>query len=133
MNEGIVDRVRKIIDHYGISVSAFANALGVQRSSVSHILSGRNNPSLDFVMKLMQAYPEVNLYWLLNGLGNFLKDDNIPIAPTPEKSKNTVDNPSLSDVGDEILTPNNHRPTQIVIFYSDGSFASFNPKKSKDL
>ena len=57
--------------YYNLSASAFADKIGVQRSGISHILSGRNKPSLEFVMKLHSYFPEVSLYWLLNGKGEF--------------------------------------------------------------
>jgi predicted transcriptional regulator len=60
-------RLQNVIDYYDETASGFAEKIGVQRSSISHVLSGRNKPSLDFVMKVLQAYPEVELYWLLNG------------------------------------------------------------------
>ena len=66
-NEAFKTRLEKIISYYDLSAAAFADAIGVQRSSISHLLSGRNKPSLDFVLKVIQQYPEVNLYWLLNG------------------------------------------------------------------
>ena len=71
-------RLQKVIDFYDETASSFAEKIGVQRSSISHILSGRNKPSLDFVMKILQAYPEVELYWLLNGKGSFPKTVNSP-------------------------------------------------------
>ena len=57
------------MDYYNESASSFAEKIGVQRSSISHILSGRNKPSLDFVLKVLSSFPEVELYWLLNGKG----------------------------------------------------------------
>ena len=70
-NQEFTDRLKKIITHYQLTASLFADKVGVQRSSISHILSGRNKPSLDFVMKVLNTYPEVELYWLLNGKGHF--------------------------------------------------------------
>ena len=65
-NEEFTKRLQKVIDFYGESASSFAEKIGVQRSSISHILSGRNKPSLDFVLKVLSAFPEVELYWLMN-------------------------------------------------------------------
>ena len=65
------ERLEQILSHYEMTASAFADAIGVQRSSISHLLSGRNKPSLDFVLKVVREFPEVNLYWLLNGKGVF--------------------------------------------------------------
>ena len=61
-------RLEKIIDFYGETASSFAEKIGVQRSSISHILSGRNKPSLDFVLKILDTYPEVELYGVLKGI-----------------------------------------------------------------
>jgi len=69
-NEEFVIRLRKVIDFYDETASSFAENIGVQRSSISHILSGRNKPSLDFVLKVLSAYPDVELYWLLNKIGS---------------------------------------------------------------
>ena len=66
-----IKRLQIIIDYYQLSAATLADKIDVQRSSISHLLSGRNKPSLDFVLKLIKQFPEINLYWLLNGLGNF--------------------------------------------------------------
>ncbi|MDX1316792.1 MAG: helix-turn-helix transcriptional regulator, partial [Xanthomarina gelatinilytica] len=66
-NEEFSKRLQKVMDYYNESASSFAEKIGVQRSSISHILSGRNKPSLDFVLKVLSSFPEVELYWLLNG------------------------------------------------------------------
>ncbi|WP_370098658.1 helix-turn-helix domain-containing protein, partial [Xanthomarina gelatinilytica] len=68
-NEEFSKRLQKVMDYYNESASSFAEKIGVQRSSISHILSGRNKPSLDFVLKVLSSFPEVELYWLLNGKG----------------------------------------------------------------
>ena len=60
-----------------ISAAQFADEIGVQRSSVSHILTGRNNPSLDIILKILQRFPEINSDWILTGNGAMLKSDNV--------------------------------------------------------
>lgn len=86
-NEEFTKRLKKIIDYYGESASSFAEKIGVQRSSISHILSGRNKPSLEFVLKVLSAFPEVELYWLMNGKGKFPVEKNVEAKierqPTP--------------------------------------------------
>ncbi|WP_417876015.1 helix-turn-helix domain-containing protein [Winogradskyella sediminis] len=119
-------RLQKIIDYYSESASSFAEKIGVQRSSISHILSGRNKPSLDFVMKVLSTYPEVELYWLMNGKGDFPSKPKIsesPLSNTPE-TKTTPPQPDLniashSDSDQEI--------DKIVIFYKNGTFKSYKP------
>lgn len=113
-------RLQKIIDFYDETASGFAEKIGVQRSSISHILSGRNKPSLDFVMKVLHSYPEVELYWLLNGKGNF---------PTAETQISKTQNPQLNLKVENTNNPQelNSEIEKIVIFYKDGTFKSYNP------
>ncbi|UJH91795.1 helix-turn-helix transcriptional regulator [Antarcticibacterium sp. 1MA-6-2] len=96
-------RLQKILEYYDISAATFADAIDVGRSSISHILSGRNKPSLDFVLKIVQAYPEVELYWLLNGKGSFPSKGNTSVPsekanqPTPNTSTSSAIQEKLSD------------------------------------
>jgi len=116
------------MDHYGLSVSAFADEIGVQRSSISHLLNGRNRPSLDFVMKLIAAYPEVNLYWLLKGEGSFpwreqkeIRDET-PKEPSSKKERLKEVSKTEASVGDG-------EATTIVMLFGDGSFRAFDRKR----
>ena len=87
--EAFGKRIEKIMNHYSISASSFADAMGVGRSSISHILSGRNKPSLDFVMRIIEAYPEVSLQWLLYNEGTFPLSSNIKISEASVPSSST--------------------------------------------
>ncbi len=111
-------RLKEVIAYYGESASSFSEKIGVQRSSISHILSGRNKPSLEFVMKVLTNFPEVELYWLLNGNGSFPKKDNHQdnTHPTPI---NQISAPI------EANKNSNRKIDRIIIFYTDGSFESF--------
>ena len=108
-SEAFKERLGLILSHYELSAAAFADAIGVQRSSISHVLSGRNKPSLDFILKVVQRYPEVNLYWLLNGKGSF-----------PERKSETNPPPAAAPARGNAID-------KIVIFYTDGTFAEFTP------
>ncbi|MBO3116885.1 helix-turn-helix transcriptional regulator [Winogradskyella sp. DF17] len=113
-------RLQKVIDYYDETASSFAEKIGVQRSSISHILSGRNKPSLDFVMKVLHAYPRVELYWLLNGKGQFPDSNAISDFPSSnEESDNS--NPKT------VEKKPNKSIEKIVIFYKDGTFKSYKP------
>jgi len=112
-NEAFAKRLQKVIDFYGESASSFAEKIGVQRSSISHILSGRNKPSLDFIMKVLSSYPEVELYWLLNGKGIFPAMQQSPtkvLENTPQITSKEIKEKTIE---------------RIVIFYEDGSFKNF--------
>lgn len=82
--DDFVKRLEIILDYYGLNASSFADKIGVQRSSMSHLLSGRNKPSLDFVLKILDVFPEVDLYWILNGKGNFPKNEEEIVNSKPE-------------------------------------------------
>lgn len=128
--EEFTKRLKIIIDHYSISAAIMAEKMDVQRSSISHILSGRNKPSLDFVMKVLTAFPEVELYWLLNGTGTFPKDSNTTFkkatpAPIQESEVKTIPQPSVEN--NSIVVKNESEIERIVVFYKDGTFKNYTP------
>lgn len=106
-------RLQEVMDYYGETASSFSEKIGVQRSSISHILSGRNKPSLDFVMKILDSFPEIELYWLLNGKGSFPNSDS--------KSLDT----RQSEIISAVKSSSDKTIEQIVIFYSDGTFRTY--------
>ena len=65
----MIDRINLILRAKNITAKQFAEEIGIQPSGMSHILSGRNNPSLDFVTKVVRRYPEIDTNWLLLGKG----------------------------------------------------------------
>ena len=134
--EKFASRLNKILEYYDISAAAFADKIEVGRSSISHILSGRNKPSLDFVMKVVKSFPEVELYWLLNGKGKF------PAISDSVSSEEVISNQEQnSDPSNSVAPPSQNISQQIipqvpagkpgkeiqkiVIFYKDGSFEAF--------
>jgi transcriptional regulator with XRE-family HTH domain len=122
-NADFAKRLQKVIDFYGESASSFAEKIGVQRSSISHILSGRNKPSLDFILKIMASYPEVELYWLLNGKGSFPNKDTSQSI----QNKGMVKEPVQESMISKTLKQRQQEKTidKIIIFYTDGSFKSY--------
>ena len=63
-------RIRKWLDLNNQKASELAMNIGVNRATISHILSGRNKPSIDFLEKLLYVYPNINANWLITGVGN---------------------------------------------------------------
>ena len=61
------NRIQKIIDKQGIPLNAFAQEIGVNRSTVSHILTGRNKPSVEVLQKILKRFPELSSDWLFVG------------------------------------------------------------------
>ena len=123
-------RLQKILDYYSISAAELSNQIKFNRSTISHLLSGRNKPSLDFVMRILQKYPEVELYWLLNGKGSFpsIVKKSAPIDTTTTSEAIKIEsilpsNRHLTEVASCSL--NNPDVDQIVIFFKDGTFKSY--------
>ncbi|KRP27539.1 MAG: DNA-binding protein [Cryomorphaceae bacterium BACL22 MAG-120619-bin32] len=106
------NRLKKIMDYYDLSAAVLADKISVQRSSISHLLSGRNKPSLDFVLKITSIFKDIDLQWLINGNGSF-----------PQKTENS------STTSTPILFQNNEvsgkKIERIVVFYSDGTFDEY--------
>ncbi|MFW6225129.1 MAG: helix-turn-helix domain-containing protein [Bacteroidota bacterium] len=67
----MVNRINEILKRYNLSAAKFADKLDVPRSTISHILSERNKPSLEFIQKVLTKFPEISTNWLLKGEGNF--------------------------------------------------------------
>jgi transcriptional regulator with XRE-family HTH domain len=67
MESNMTDRFRILLEQLQLSPSGFADKIGIQRSSVSHIFSGRNKPSIDFLEKILNVYPDIDVNWLITG------------------------------------------------------------------
>lgn len=107
------DRIAHIIKAESLTNLQFAQLLDISPASVTHLLSGRNNPSLDFVVRIAQKFPHYNLRWLILGDGpiyNNGNDTNIGLrqANTPElfpsEHKTTEDATRLSTPNNQITT-----------------------------
>lgn len=70
----MVDRIKQVMEHYEETPAGFAEKIGVNRSNITHLFSGRNQPSLDFAKKVLTAFPEVSTEWLIMGVGKMIKD-----------------------------------------------------------
>ncbi|TDD93915.1 helix-turn-helix domain-containing protein [Flavobacterium cellulosilyticum] len=154
-HEDFIKRLEIILEYYGVNASSFADNIGVQRSSLSHLLSGRNKPSLDFILKILEVYPEVDLYWILNGKGTFPKsdykiDNEIPAssskssrqftAPKLERQLDVFEEKIIETKSEEneidsdlknqinIQQKSNIEIDRIVIFYKNGTFNTYSPE-----
>ena len=68
------ERIKEIMEREGMGQSQFADYIGVNRPTLSHILAGRNNPSMEVVMKIHQKFQKISLLWLLDGIGTYEHD-----------------------------------------------------------
>lgn len=82
------DRISKVIEYSAFTPSEFADEIDVQRSSISHITSGRNKPSLEFIIKIKSRFPEILWDWLITGEGEMLKTE---LPETAEETKEKTD------------------------------------------
>lgn len=129
--DSFLKRLEQLMENHQLNAAAFAEKIGVQRSSVSHILSRRNKPSLDFILKIQSQFEEADFDWLL--LGSRKKT-----SPTP----NLFDQHSVKLTEEVVYDKQNLNPisqvseprqddsevTQIIQTYKDGSFRVFLPK-----
>ena len=125
--EDFAKRLKIIIDYFETSAAALAEKIEVQRSSISHILSGRNKPSLDFVLKILKTFPEVELYWLLNGVGEFPKQ-SMKLEPAPTLFSESE---QIKPIKETLKIGTSEKVEiiieRIVVFYTDGTFKNYNP------
>ena len=116
-----------------LSAAAFADTIGVQRSSISHILSERNKPSLDFILKILHAYPSVSVEWLLKGI----KSKNAVVTPARNQEDIVTIQEDLVKLNENSVpksTPSEniiHKSTtskqveRIIVCYNDGTSSTY--------
>jgi transcriptional regulator with XRE-family HTH domain len=147
----MINRLSQIIKSKELSASQFADEIGVQRSSVSHVLSGRNKPSLDFITKVVLRYPDINSEWLLSGRGIMQYEDQIAdniSQSVDDQPSNIIDDAEGRMIPEDIIDnkierlPEKAHKTKaakgktsggsgsiekIIFFYKDGSFSEYSP------
>lgn len=143
--DDFIKRLEIVLEYYSLNASSFADKIGVQRSSMSHLLSGRNKPSLDFILKIIDIFPEVDLYWILNGEGFFPKysepkenlksivETSDPATPidlfsqiAPVSKNEAIEekaHPTMASLENE----NKDEIDKIVFFYKNGTFRIYKP------
>ena len=129
--EAFLKRLEQLMENHQLNAAAFAEKIGVQRSSVSNILSRRNKPSLDFILKIQAQFEEADFDLLLLGalqkasptldLFGVDPDTMSDQAIQPEKENTTKSNVSESQTDHSDII-------QIIQTYKDGSFRVFLPK-----
>lgn len=128
-------RIIKLLESEQLSPSRFAEIIGVQRSAISHILSGRNQPSLDMLSRILKYFPSLSAEWLfrgtepmyLNDLGTDSPTDNTPSKPTRELEQLTYTEPIKLDAAPEksskiIPTDTSDTFNKIIVCYPDQTF-----------
>jgi len=137
------ERLLKLMEQEKVTAAKLADILEVQPSAISHILSGRNKPSFDFIQKLATNFPKLNIDWLITGKGNMYKvavqqslfDPPSPLIPktdnpsskTNDKSEDLQKSSKVTDVN---ISVSHKAVKQIVFVYSDNTFEIYSPSKS---
>ena len=143
------ERLLKMITSEGLNPSLLADEIGVQRSGISHILSGRNNPSFDFMQKLLTRFPKLNAEWLILGEGAMYKStvaeealpelfppvEKMPLSHSiPERPQDLTsgedDEKKISVPETEKIPPEISKKTieKMIVLYSDKTFATYFPE-----
>ena len=131
----MISRIRTLLNKEDISASKLAEKIGVQRSSISHILSERNKPSLEFIQKILVHFPHINAEWLLTGKGGYLKIEQAKLKESksaPTSPNVTLKNeeskfipPSSQTLFSEIKKGSSKKTVRVITIYDDGSFDEF--------
>jgi len=128
----MIDRILSVIKLKNLSPSQFADEIGFQRSGMSHLLSGRNKPSLEFILKVLKRFPEIDPGWLLLGksktdteVTNF-EISSFPVEKSTNEKRPDEKNKSIKDSEGQEKTESSIE--KIVILYRDRSFKDYNPE-----
>lgn len=150
----MLNRIALILKHKNLTSAKFADEIGVQRSSISHVLSGRNKPGLEFIQKILKKYPEISSDWILFGKGKMISDQeneeqvkrsrvendlftsksseeeqNAEVSGK-EKIKNVDSTTSTLPNKQKISSKNADKKEieKIIVFYTDDSFRQYIPE-----
>ena len=153
--DSMVDRIKKLIEKQNLTATQFAGEIGVQRSAVSHLLSGRNKPSLDFMLKIKNRFSDVSLNWLLLGSGKMMeagqKDETVAEDVQEKLFQDEVNlkpegQDSIENEAKEAEIPFNmaksedapaygtynreadQLPQKVILIYPDNTFKVLNPR-----
>ena len=136
------EKIVKLLERENLTAKQCADIIGITRSSMSHIINGRNNPSLDVMRKILENFPNINPEWLILGEGEMYRQKSNPREPG--LFDNMIKTTSLSDENNEkqpqkttdeiISTVNNDIETisvgnqnikSIIVFFSDNTYEEF--------
>ena len=144
------ERIIKIMECERMGQAQFASAIGIQRAAMSHIISGRNNPSLDVMTKILHRYPQINPDWLLLGKGEMLRDNTPAMEPADNIAKNLPQIQVVPEGHQELPFQESRNElensektwavsvekpsktvSKIMVFYSDNTYDTFVPEKQE--
>lgn len=154
----MIKRIQQLMDEKGLTVSSLADEIGVKRPTMTHTLSGRNNPSLDVVSKILERFRDINSDWLLFGKEPMIKSSApvqqelfadsvvqsaLPVVKDEPIAANSPISTSITgirSVGQSSMPDDNamgkksdpdKKVSKILIFFSDNTFETFVPETQK--
>ena len=144
------ERIIKIMECERMGQAQFASAIGIQRAAMSHIISGRNNPSLDVMTKILHRYPQINPDWSLLGKGEMLRDNTPAMEPVDNIAKNPPQIQVVPEDHQELPFQESRKElensekawavsverlsktvSKIMVFYSDNTYDTFVQEKQE--
>jgi transcriptional regulator with XRE-family HTH domain len=144
------ERIREFLKRENKTSSQFAEEIGIQPSGVSHVLSGRNKPSLDFILRMLRTYSDLNSDWLLFGKGEMYRtgggpdlfDDKQTDESYPGKDnykeislftdqirKNDAEGPGEEKIAEADMSPEDNSSERIIVFHGDGTYSEYKRRK----
>lgn len=134
----INNRIQQIMQEKQLSNAAFADLIGVKRSSITHILSERNKPSLDFLYKLLETYSDIDANWLLKGVKQEKSSPSMQqqqeLFPETSSVPQNQSQQIVSQQNIAVQQPQEYNPSspkkieKIITFYSDKTFVEYFPE-----
>lgn len=121
------NRLQQFLESEGLSQAQFADSINVARAGISHIMSGRNNPSYEFIVNTIRRYPDLNIEWLLTGNGTMYgKSARVENSSSPafydtnsEISETAASMPATAPKQTEVSP---RQISKVIVLYSDGSY-----------
>ena len=133
------ERLKEILKNEHLTSAQFADKIGVQRSSISHILSGRNKPGFEFIQKILLSFPAIDANWLITGHGSIYQDNrrgttlfndsrDSSAAATAAVPRETVERSAPPRKEDHLAEAEKQkRIEKIMVFYKDKTFIEYLP------
>lgn len=133
--EDIKDRLAHILRSKNLTASQFAELMEIQPSNVSHLLNGRNKPSLDFLIKIKEVFPEYSFDWIIMGKKpiteiKFEEEENKPVIEFDDIEENDTESkeiqPKIVENQQEIVSKSDIK--KVLVIYSDNTFEILKPR-----
>ncbi len=130
----IASRIQELIRKNQLNAAKFADRIGVQRSNLSHVLTGRNKPGLDFIEKVLIEFPNIDANWLISGYKS-VENKQEEAESTASSSDDSIVSKSVQTFSErsvyekpkklDPLPKSEVKVDKIIVFYNDGTFEEF--------